>query len=165
MIYQDRLAAFKALHGKFLLKGKPVIVRLHRFRNVGEAVYVVRGKQIKAKDLIDMQVGLEPKEDIRDLMPPSYQNEVFRFLNQEQKYLVMMRAERKKLRKDLKKKKGDELLQKLMKADNEEASSPVPLKQGQSAAHTYGQPKKYPNQAQGYAKSPPSRIKIDYPDF
>lgn len=109
-------------------------MRLHRFRNVGEAVYTVRGKTVKAKDLIDMQVGLEPKEDIRDLMPPSYQNEVFRFLNQEQKYLEMMKAERKKLKKDLKKKKGDELLLKLMKADNDEGSSPVPQKHGQPGA-------------------------------
>jgi RNA recognition motif-containing protein len=129
VIYQERADAYKALNGKFLLKGKPVIVRLHRFRNVGEAIYIVRGKKIKAKDLIDIQVGLQAKEDIRDIMPQSYQNEVFRFMGQEQKYQDMMKVERKKLRKDLKKKKGDELLIKLMQADNED-SSPTPQKNG-----------------------------------
>lgn len=54
VIFEDRLAAYKALNGKYLLKGRPVIVRLHRFRNVGEAVYMVRGVKIKAKDLIDI---------------------------------------------------------------------------------------------------------------
>lgn len=72
VIFQDRLGAYKALNGKFLLKGQPVIVRLHRFKNVGEAVYNVRGKEVKAKDLLEVQIGMKPKDDIRDLMPPSY---------------------------------------------------------------------------------------------
>jgi RNA recognition motif-containing protein len=43
VIFKERLGAYKALNGKFLLKGQPLIIRLHRFKNVGEAVYTVRG--------------------------------------------------------------------------------------------------------------------------
>lgn len=120
VIFKERLGAYKALNGKFLLKGQPLIIRLHRFKNVGEAVYTVRGQAIKAKDLLDVQIGLKPKEDIRDLMPPSYQNEVFRFLNQEPKYLELMRLDRKKLKKDCKRKKDDTLRAKLQEIEKRE---------------------------------------------
>lgn len=120
VIFTDRLSAYKALNGKFLLKGLPLIIRLHRFKNVGEAVYTVRGKDIKAKDLLDVQIGYKPKDDIRDLMPPSYQNEVFRFLNQEHKYFELMRQDRKKLKKDCKRNKDDELRDKLIEMEKAE---------------------------------------------
>jgi hypothetical protein len=67
--------------------------------------------------LLDVQIGLKPKDDIRDLMPPSYQNEVFRFLNQESKYLELMRHDRKKLKKDCKRKKDDFLRSKLAQVE------------------------------------------------
>lgn len=48
-------------------------------------------------------------------------------MNQEHKYQEMMKNERKKLKKDLKKKNGDELLLKLMQADKDnKALSPKP---------------------------------------
>lgn len=123
MIFKERIGAYKALNGKFLLKDHPLLIRLHRFKNVGEAVYTVRGKEIKAKDLLDVQIGLKPKDDIRDLMPPSYQNEVFRFLNQEQRYLDLLRLDRKKLKKDCKRKKDDILKNKLIEADRQDQAN------------------------------------------
>jgi hypothetical protein len=47
-------------------------------------------------------------------MPKSYQNEIFRFLPKEEKYLEMMKADRKKLKKDCKKKQDDDLRNKLI---------------------------------------------------
>ena len=123
VIFKERLGAYKALNGKFLLKGQPLIIRLHRFKNVGEAVYTVRGQAIKAKDMIDVQIGLRPKDCILDIMPPSYRGEVFRFVNEEQKYLNLMRLDRKKLKKDCKRKKDDELSAKLQEIERREANN------------------------------------------
>ena len=44
VIFKDRFSAYLALNAKILVKGNPVIVRLHRFRNVGDAAYTVDGK-------------------------------------------------------------------------------------------------------------------------
>lgn len=52
VIFRDRFSAYLALNAKILVKGNPVIVRLHRFRNVGDAAYPVDGKEILAKDLL-----------------------------------------------------------------------------------------------------------------
>lgn len=69
VIFKDRLSAYLALNANILIKGNPVIVRLHRFRNVGDAAYTVEGKTILAKDLLDIQIGRTAKRDISSLMP------------------------------------------------------------------------------------------------
>lgn len=120
VIFKTRLGAYKALNGKFLLKGNPVIVRLHRFKNVGEACYFVRGEKIKAKDLIDVQIGFTEKHDISDIMDGSYSNRVREFERKKDLYEELMRQDRKKLKKDCKRKKDSSLRKKLIEIEKDE---------------------------------------------
>ena len=72
VIFKERFSAYLALNAKILVKGNPVIVRLHRFRNVGDATYPVDGKDILAKDLLGVQIGRVPKHEISKFLPKKY---------------------------------------------------------------------------------------------
>ena len=120
IIFKERIAAYKAINCSILVKGNPVIIRLHRFKNVGQAVYEVRGKKIKAIDLIDVQIGRLPKDDISDLMPGFYRRMVAEFAQKRDEYEDLMRIDRKKLKKDCKRKKDMSLKRKIMEMEKEE---------------------------------------------
>jgi hypothetical protein len=61
------------------------MVRLHRFKSMGETYYEIDGKKIFAKDLIAIQLGQEPKHCISHLMCDKYNRETSDYLKSIQK--------------------------------------------------------------------------------
>lgn len=117
VIMETPLATYKALNGRILIKGNPVIVRLHRFRNVKDAIYEVNGKTYTADDLLGIQIGKDPRHDISWMMPKEY-GEMERDWHKKQEiYQRLVLFDRKKLKKECKRKKDKELKSILVEMD------------------------------------------------
>lgn len=120
VIFRDRFSAYLALNAKILVKGNPVIVRLHRFRNVGDAAYPVDGKEILAKDLLGVQIGREPKHDISKYLPPSYKKMAKYWEHKREVYEDIFAIDRRKLKKECKRKKDKSLKRILFQMEKED---------------------------------------------
>jgi len=65
--FKEKLSAYLSIMGSNLVGGFVPVVRLHRMKEVGECYYEVRGERVYAKDLVNIQLGLEEKHKIDDL--------------------------------------------------------------------------------------------------
>ena len=102
-----------AINSEILVKGSPVVIRLHRFRNVEDAAYLVEGKTIFASDLLDVQLDRVPKHDISRFMPKLYIELRKEWTKKIDLYKEILKLDRKKLKKECKRKK-DHVLKKLL---------------------------------------------------
>lgn len=120
VIMESAYGTYKALNGKILIKGKPVIVRLHRFRNLKDTFYNVNGKTYSCDDLLGVQIGKDPKHDIEDLMSEEYQIMAEEWEQKFERYYELLLYDRKKLKKECKRKKDKLLKGILVEMDKEE---------------------------------------------
>lgn len=132
VIMQDALATYKALNGKVLVRGKPVIIRLHRFRNLSDAIYEVQGKKYTSDDLLNVQIGKEPKHDIRHLMSQEYASMADEWERKFKEYRKLLLYDRKKLKKECKRKKDKELKKILVEMDKVEREDPEAYTRGRN---------------------------------
>ena len=106
VIFKDKFSAFKALNAKMLVAGSPVVVKLHRYRSLTGEVYQVEGEApFTSNDLLELIVGKKTKLDISRFMGKDYLKLVKGWDRKRGQYEDMMRAERKKMKKEAKRKK------------------------------------------------------------
>jgi hypothetical protein len=120
VVYEEQSSALLALNGKILIKGSPVIVRLHRFRKVKEGVFEVAGEELSWEDLLYLQIGYREKVDVSEIMGREYKMMAQEWDRRGEEWEQLVRFDRKKLKKECKRKKDKNLKKILFKIDKEE---------------------------------------------
>jgi len=120
VIYKERKGALLALNGKILVKGNPVVVRLHRFRRVREGIFDVAGIELDSEDLLNIQIGRKKKIDLTGVLDEGYGKMAEKWDDIEARYEELLRFDRKKLKKECKRKKDKSLKKILFQMEKEE---------------------------------------------
>lgn len=118
VIFKEKFSAYLALNANIVIKGGPVLVRLHRFRNVGTASYLVEGKEVPASSLLAVQIGAEPKHNIFRFLPRQYHKMHLEWQSLQGVYQQLYQIEIKKLLKECKRKKDKSLKRIIMQIED-----------------------------------------------